>query len=350
MCGRQPSDAHHLRFATILTTGTSGLGQTVALTFVDLQDPTFSYAGLYDLGAQGDIFQRDVGFDINPSREYAVTLEATGEIPVPIRVLTVEGVTIHVIEGTVTLQLDNDNSTILTQTALTSIIQPNGSTPHQPETASVDGNELNNNGLVDPQITPGSGAGSVENTVNYLYGADGSDDLTGDNDTDVLNGGAGNDTPSGGDGNDILIYDPLDQKIDGGAGTDVLRIDQAALGFLDNVGVQTDAATGFSVVGVVPFKQNIKNIEELLFTDDAESSPTKGSLLNLTAQDVLEMTDEKHQLTILGNPGDVVNLADGISAWNNGGSTLDANGFQTYTQTFAGIDLILKVEHDVVVH
>ena len=31
------------------------------------------------------------------------------------------------------------------------------------------------------------------NTVNYQYGADGPDDLIGDNDTDVLNGGAGND-------------------------------------------------------------------------------------------------------------------------------------------------------------
>ena len=39
--------------ATILTTGTSGVGQTVELTFVDLQNPIFSYAGLYDLGAQG---------------------------------------------------------------------------------------------------------------------------------------------------------------------------------------------------------------------------------------------------------------------------------------------------------
>ena len=114
--------------ATILTTGTSGLGQTVALTFVDLQDPIFSYAGLYDLGAQGGAFQRDAGFDINPSREYAVSLEATGEIPVPVRVLTVEGVTIHVIEGTVTLKLDNDNSILLDQTALTSIIQPNDQT------------------------------------------------------------------------------------------------------------------------------------------------------------------------------------------------------------------------------
>ena len=42
--------------ATILTTGTSGLGQTVDLTFVDLQNPIFSYAGLYDLGAQGGAF------------------------------------------------------------------------------------------------------------------------------------------------------------------------------------------------------------------------------------------------------------------------------------------------------
>ena len=32
-------------------------------------------------------------------------------------------------------------------------------------------------------------------------------------------------------------------------------------------------------------------------------STTKGGLLNLTAQDVLEMTDEKHQLFVLGNPG-----------------------------------------------
>ena len=191
--------------------------------------------------------------------------------------LTVEGVTLHIIDDTVTLQLDNDNSTILTQTALTSILAPGGGV-FQSETASVDGNALDNNGLFDPQIQPGTGVGSVENTVNYLYGADGRDDLTGDNDTDVLSGGAGNDTLSGGDGNDILIYDSADQKIDGGAGIDVLRTDEAALGLLNNVGVQTDAATGFSVVEVVPLKQNIKNIEVVLITDDTQSNPTKGGL------------------------------------------------------------------------
>jgi hypothetical protein len=325
--------------ATILTTGTSGLGQTVELTFVDLQNPMFSYAGLYDLGAQGGAFQRDAGFDIDPSRDYAVSLEATGGTPVPVRVLTVEGVTIHVIDNVVQLQLDNDDSTLLTQTALTSIIQPSDPFTHQPETASVDGNADANNGLV-----------ASVNTFDYLYGADGSDTLSGNNFADVLNGGAGNDKLIGGTGNDILVYDPVDQKIDGGDGFDLLRTDEAALGLLNNVGVTTDAATGFSVVEVVPFKQNIKNIEGILITDDAGSSPTKGGLLNLTAQDVLDMTDSNHTLSILGNQGDVVNLGIGASAWNDTGKALDANGFYTYTQTFEGINLILKIEHNIVVH
>src|SRR6185503_2455797 len=156
--------------------------------------------------------------------------------------------------------------------------------------------------------------------VNYLYGANGQDDLTGGDDTDVLNGGAGNDTYVANAGNDILIYDPVDQKMDGGAGIDVLRTDEAGFGLLNNVGVTKDAATGFDVVEVVPFKQNIKNIEVLLITDDAESSPFKGGLLNLTAQDVLDITDpNNHTLTVLGNPGDVVNLGIGASQWNNNG-------------------------------
>ena len=174
--------------------------------------------------------------------------------------------------------------------------------------------------------------------------------MTGDNDTDVLNGGSGNDPLLGGAGNDILIYNLDDQKIDGGDGTDVLRSDEAAFGLLNNVGVATDAATGFSVVEVFSNKTNIKNIEVLLITDDAQSSPTKGGLLNLTAQDVLDITDPiDHTLNILGNHGDVVNLDTGASAWNDNGKALDANGFHTFTQTFEGINLILKVEHDVVV-
>ena len=39
--------------------------------------------GCYDLGAQGGTFLRDAGFDIDPSKEYAVSLEPTDEIPSP---------------------------------------------------------------------------------------------------------------------------------------------------------------------------------------------------------------------------------------------------------------------------
>ena len=180
--------------ATILTTGTSGLGQVVNLTFVDLQNPIFSYAGLYDLGAQGGTFLKDIGFDINPSKEYAVSLEATGELPVPIRVLTVEGVTIHVIEGVVALELDNDNSILLDQTALTAIIQPSSGTTTQTETPSFDGNELPNNGVLTPLLRQVLEQVRPRIPSIICTAPTWSDDLTGSDDTDVLNGGAGNDT------------------------------------------------------------------------------------------------------------------------------------------------------------
>ena len=87
--------------ATIVTNGIP-LGQTADLTFVDLQNPIFSYAGLYDLDAPGDTFLRDAGFDINPSKEYAVSLEPANGTPVPLSGLTVEGITIHGLPGTIT--------------------------------------------------------------------------------------------------------------------------------------------------------------------------------------------------------------------------------------------------------
>ena len=166
------------------------------------------------------------------------------------------------------------------------------------------------------------------NTVNYQYGAAGPDDLIGDNDTDVLNGGAGNDFLFGSDGNDILIYDPVDQKVDGGGGFDVLRIDQAAFGLFNGVGVVTDAATGFSVVDVLADNPPIKNIEMILITDDADSSPFEGARLTLTAQDVLTIISgennvikDNHTLSIVGNPGDVLDLDIGsnLNQWNDKG-------------------------------
>ena len=85
----------------------------------------------------------------------------------------------------------------------------------------------------------------------------------------------------------------------------------------------------------------------LLITDDAESSPTKGGLLKLAAQDVPDITDpNNHTLHTFGQSRRVVDLGIGASAWNDNGTALDANGFHTFTQTFDGINLIVKIEHD----
>ena len=132
--------------ATILT-NTSGQAQSVYLTFVDVLRPEFSYAGLYDLDGQASTFHRQVGWNIDAFQEYAVSLESTGDL-VPLTGLTVEGITIHGQEGnegTVGLELDNTNPTILDQTALTAIIRPDDPTPlspNQAETASFDGDGL----------------------------------------------------------------------------------------------------------------------------------------------------------------------------------------------------------------
>ena len=148
--------------ATIVTNAIP-LGQAAYLTFVDLQNPIFSYAGLYTLDAPGDTFLRDAGFDINPSKEYAVSLEPANGTLIPLTGLVVEGITIHGQPDnqlTVGLELDNDNSIVLDQTALTAIIQPNDFTPlspNQKETTSFDGNEGPNQ-LFDPAVASGIGA------------------------------------------------------------------------------------------------------------------------------------------------------------------------------------------------
>ena len=149
--------------ATILT-NTSVQAQSVYLTFVDVLQPQFSYAGLYDLDGQASTFHRQVGWNIDAFQEYAVSLESANGSLVPLTGLTVEGITIHGQEGNegiVGLQLDNTNPIILDQTALTAIIRPDDPTPlspNQAETASFDGDGSGND-LFDPTVTPGDWSG-----------------------------------------------------------------------------------------------------------------------------------------------------------------------------------------------
>lgn len=64
---------------------------------------------------------------------------------------------------------------------------------------------------------------------DMLFGGAGNDVLFGGSGNDVLDGGEGADCLLGGDGNDMIVYDGNDLFVDGGAGTDVLLADTAAL-------------------------------------------------------------------------------------------------------------------------
>tara|TARA_R110002096_G_scaffold280294_1_gene474426 strand:- start:807 stop:6806 length:6000 start_codon:yes stop_codon:yes gene_type:complete len=59
---------------------------------------------------------------------------------------------------------------------------------------------------------------------DYLNGGDGNDQLSGGDGADRLVGGEGADSLSGGAGNDTLYVDAQDTKIDGGEGTDSVRV------------------------------------------------------------------------------------------------------------------------------
>lgn len=49
--------------------------------------------------------------------------------------------------------------------------------------------------------------------------------ITGNSAANVLDGAGGADRVNGGGGDDVLVYDALDELLDGGSGSDTLRVD-----------------------------------------------------------------------------------------------------------------------------
>jgi methionine-rich copper-binding protein CopC len=153
---------------------------------------------------------------------------------------------------------------------------------------------------------------NFSNTVNFL-GTAGADTLTGTaaaeravagNGNDTLVGGGGADVLYGGAGNDTLIVSDLAfQRIDGGNGTDTLKLSGAGLNF-----------------NLASFRNRIDGIEVIDLTGSGNNS------LTLTARDVLNLSDYSNTLKVDGNAGDAVQTGGG---WTDGGV---AGGYHTYTQ------------------
>ncbi len=153
-----------------------------------------------------------------------------------------------------------------------------------------------------------------------LYGAAGNDILDGGQDGDLLDGGTGSDSLSGGTGSDVLVWDAADTTIDGGGGTDTLRIDGG------------DADLGAYLLG----GGVLSDLEQVDLATDAG-----GNTLTLSAQDVLDMTDNGDTLTVLGDGADGVQAGTG---WTDGGS---AGGFHTYTQAVGAVTVTLVIDDDI---
>ncbi|HSR71705.1 MAG TPA: Ig-like domain-containing protein, partial [Kiloniellales bacterium] len=156
------------------------------------------------------------------------------------------------------------------------------------------------------------------NGADSLYGGAGDDILIGGNGVDFLDGGAGADQLFGGTGGDILIWDAADTLIDGGNGPDTLRAQ-----FGDDMDLTAFAGT-------------ITDVETIDLASDAGSNA-----LTLTAQDLLDMTDNGNTLTVQMGAGDVLNAGGGT--WTQVSSV---GGVETFTQTIGPDIATLIVDHD----
>ncbi|MSR15865.1 MAG: calcium-binding protein [Gammaproteobacteria bacterium] len=86
---------------------------------------------------------------------------------------------------------------------------------------------------------------------NKLSGGAGDDTLKGGNGNDTLTGGDGDDRLLGGAGNDTLVFDPLDIRgVDGGTGTDTLRVTGTTTADLVSLNALSAKFTGFEVLNL----------------------------------------------------------------------------------------------------
>jgi len=142
------------------------------------------------------------------------------------------------------------------------------------------------------------------------------------NGNDTLDGGSEADDLKGGAGDDVLIWDADDSRVDGGNGSDTLR-----------------AANGHDINLYVagPAVSNIETVDLL--------SDTGSNTLTISAQDVLDVTDNGNTLTVDGNASDTVSFADA----GNWGAPTAFGGYDMYTATVGPKTVTLLVDHDILV-
>jgi len=143
----------------------------------------------------------------------------------------------------------------------------------------------------------------------------------------VLIGNGGADVLRGGAGNDVLAISEADfASLDGGTGTDTLRLDAALT--LDFTSIPDSRITGIEAID--------------LTNDGGDSSLT----MNLT--DVLTFSDTSNTLTITGASGDTVTLNNTSNGFTGAWTSTNAGGVDTYVFTSGGNVLATVLIDDAV--
>jgi hypothetical protein len=153
-------------------------------------------------------------------------------------------------------------------------------------------------------LTAGTAAAEI------LIGSTGNDTLTGGGGSDVLRGGAGNDV--------LAVADTGFIRIDGGTGTDTLRLDGAGL--------------SLNLTAAAP--DRIESIERIDLTGSGNNT------LTLDRLTVNQLTEERSGgtaiLMVNGNAGDSVTLAD-PGWWSMGGIVTGGISYERYANAFSEV-------------
>jgi hypothetical protein len=200
---------------------------------------------------------------------------------------------------------------------------------------------------------------AVNGKVGYLFGGGGNDTLIGGDVMTFLNGGEGHDTQKGQAGNDVLVYDPEDRLIDGGAGINLLRLDDNTDLDLTLSGLNVISSTGVKLANISVLDltgSGSSTVDGTLFTQGANdlslSEDVVTHLSNLAWGDIEDadlglayaLNKLQHQggedlisgeapvLFVNGDSHDSVTFTDDASHWHSIGSVAisGSNGYSAY--------------------